>query len=422
MRRMEALHRRFDAVQDALMMHYETGSNALQAQIEYWGLTRKEQVMLFAARSKGYKRLGHTVVPTLAVAQAAAKGAIEMQLLCEKLAASEYNAEPWTMTDTSRETLLAPPQRCFKKRPCLVQVQFDGERGNEMWFTHWEDIYFLDEQDNWTKTKGRVNAQGLYYVNGGLEVYYADFAAEALKYSKNNFWTVTFQNQTLSSRQPAEDARESADPCIQGCDEADRAAGPDLLSRPPSTPPACFRPISKDKLPRSPSRYSRGPDRGEPPWSPGGSSYVSDSGSLCSGLPGKLSSPCSLSPSLSRSPLSSAASVSSLPAVCAGPACGSPCPTPAVEGTKTNEGIPAVLLKGRPNQLKCLRFRLKKTYCVHFWYITTTWFWAGPTGSDRAGRARMLVVFRSNAQRQRFQEKVPIPPGVERSEVSMADV
>ncbi|AFU07687.1 putative E2 protein [Equus caballus papillomavirus 7] len=419
---MEALRSHFDAVQEGLMMHYETGSNKLQSQIEYWALTRKEQVTLYAARSKGRRMLGHTVVPSLAAAQAAAKGAIEMQLLCQKLADSPYAAEPWTMTDTSRETLQASPAGCFKKGPCLVQVQFDGEAENEMWYTLWTSIYYLNEEDQWTKTDGRVDSQGLYYFQDGVRVYYENFATEAERYSKTNVWKVFFQNETFSSlRSGAEEPPQPAGTGVQSVDELDHAA-PRVSARPFTPSPARFGPLSKEQLAGSPPRYSGDSDRGQSPWGHGTPSHVSSAGSLCGGLSGQLPSPCTLSPGLSRSPLSSAASSASLPFVCG---CGSPCrpETPLEDHHHKSEGaVPAVLLKGKANQLKCLRFRLKRTYWVHFWFISTTWFWAGPKGSDRAGRARMLVAFKNKAQRQRFNEKVPIPSGVERSEVSMADV
>ncbi|ADV03084.1 unnamed protein product [Equus caballus papillomavirus 3] len=421
---MEALQTRFDAVQEGLMMHYETGSDNLQAQIDYWCLTRAEQVMLYAARSKGRRKLGHTVVPSLAAAQAAAKAAIEMQLLCEKLANSPYAREPWTMTDTSKETYRAPPEGCFKKGPCLVQVEFDGEPGNEMWYTTWESIYYLDEHDNWIKTHGRVDSEGLYYCQGPLKVYYENFAAEAEKYSKTNVWKVMFQNQTFSSvtcRASTKDTTESAGPSVSGRDEPDCAAAiPSVLPTSATPVSAEQQPLPKELLPGGSPRYCRGSGRGSPHWGVGSPAHVPSPGTLCQGGAGQLPSPPSLSPSLSRSTISPATSPSSVPSVLSSSGCGSPCRP--IEGVKSSEGVPAVLLKGKPNQLKCLRFRLKKTYWVHFWFITTTWFWAGPTGSDRAGRARMLVVFKSSVQRQRFLQKVPLPPGVERSEVFMADL
>ncbi|AKE50905.1 E2 [Trichechus manatus latirostris papillomavirus 4] len=199
---METLHKRLGAVQEQLMDLYEQDSKDLKAQIMHWTLVRKEQVILYAARNSGLRRLGYYTVPSLAVAQAKAKEAIEIGLVLDSLAASAYASEPWTLSDTSSERWLSPPARCLKKGPINVEVIYDGDKDNMMCYTSWQYIYYQDGDDIWRKVEGAVDLLGAYYMDGNYKHYYMYFDDDARRYSKNNYWEVRYKHKVLSPVTP----------------------------------------------------------------------------------------------------------------------------------------------------------------------------------------------------------------------------
>lgn len=71
------------------------------------------------------------------------------------------------------------------------------------------------------------------------------------------------------------------------------------------------------------------------------------------------------------------------------------------------------VLKGGANQLKCLRYRIKKQHCGLYLCISSTWHWTGDTGTERQGRARILLVFPGAEQAQQFLQTVSLPRGVQ---------
>lgn len=77
-------------------------------------------------------------------------------------------------------------------------------------------------------------------------------------------------------------------------------------------------------------------------------------------------------------------------------------------------GHPVVtVLKGGANQLKCLRYRIKKQHCGLYLCISSTWHWTGETGVGRQGRARVLVVFPGPEEAETFMKNVSLPKGVQ---------
>ena len=106
---MDTLSERFNALQENLMDIYESGRDDLETQIMHWQLLRQEQILFYYARKNGVMRLGYQPVPPLATSEAKAKDAIGMVILLESLLKSAYGTEPWTLTQTSLETVRSPP-------------------------------------------------------------------------------------------------------------------------------------------------------------------------------------------------------------------------------------------------------------------------------------------------------------------------
>nr|WJJ59259.1 MAG: E2 protein [Hydrurga leptonyx papillomavirus 2] len=210
---METLSQRLDAVQEKLLSLYEEGSTDLMQQVLHWSLLRQENVLMHFARQKGVRRLGYQPVPTLAVSQEKAKQAIEMELLLASLSKSEYSSEPWTMPETSREMMLAPPANKFKKQGETVEVIFGSDKENAMRYTAWKFVYYMDSKDAWHKTPGHVSHAGLWYYEGDCACFYVDFKDEALKHGSRD-WTVIFKNTVFSSVDSVTSSNGSAAPAV----------------------------------------------------------------------------------------------------------------------------------------------------------------------------------------------------------------
>ena len=194
---MEKLASRLDAVQEELLTLYETGSNTLDSQIRHWSLIRQENVLLHFARRQGIMRLGMQAVPHLSVSQDKAKQAIEMMLLLTNLQHTPYADEEWTLCDTSREALLAPPANCLKKGAVPVTVWFDGDKDNACQHTAWKQVYYQDG-DSWTKTDGGADYTGLFYREDGYKHYYHTFAEDARTYGTTGVYDVEYGNELIS--------------------------------------------------------------------------------------------------------------------------------------------------------------------------------------------------------------------------------
>ncbi|ASH99065.1 E2 [Ailuropoda melanoleuca papillomavirus 4] len=199
---MESLSRRLDVVQESLLNLYETDSTELKSQVEHWSLARRENALLHCARRAGVLRVGYQPVPPLAASQERAKQAIEMQLTLESLLHTEYAWEAWTLADTSWERWTAEPSRCRKKGADQVEVRYDGDKQNCMWYTAWRSVYYIDADDVWHKTRSVVDHCGVYYRDRGGKRYYVRFERDAQRFSRSGQWDVLFNGETISSLEP----------------------------------------------------------------------------------------------------------------------------------------------------------------------------------------------------------------------------
>lgn len=187
---MESLVTRLNVVQEQLMGIYEDGTETLQTQIQHWGLLRKEQVLLHAARQQGFNRVGLISVPPLSVTQQNAKRAIEMHLCVQSLALSAFANERWTLSDTSYELYRTPPVGTFKKQGDQVAVYFDGDKDNCMQYVKWMAIYSPDDRGRWHKQTSHCDHRGIYTVTMGKKDYYVEFSKDAEMYSSSGYWEV----------------------------------------------------------------------------------------------------------------------------------------------------------------------------------------------------------------------------------------
>ena len=147
---------------------YESEPHTLDEQIEVWENIRKQNILLFYGRKEGFKNFGLQPIPSLAVSEYKAKEAIQQVILLKSLKNSAYAREEWSLVDTSAELIHTPPRNTFKKQPYIVEVHYDNNPQNAFPYTNWDVLYVQDEHDNWFKTEGKVDVNGLFYedLNG----------------------------------------------------------------------------------------------------------------------------------------------------------------------------------------------------------------------------------------------------------------
>lgn len=382
---MENLSKALESVQEELLSFYEKDSKDLADQIKHWSLNRREQVLLHVAKRRGVTRIGMTPVPPLAVSQQRAKAAIEQELLLQSLQGSLFGKEPWTLTDTSRERLLAEPAYCFKKGGTQIEVRFDQEEENIASYVLWTAVYYQNASDMWLKSEGGVDMHGLYYTDeDGVKVYYVKFSDEANKYSKTGTYEVL---TTIPTSTPA--ATRRGDTSTPG-----EGTGHYTAPKIPTPAKKRRRPlrISSPRLPTH--RRLRGGGRG----GGGGDSGRRREGELASSPPTSEERPAPPSPEeVGKSTTT----------------------TPRRRRTRLGQLLydardpPVLVLKGDANSLKCVRYRLKSRFSSLFCRVSTTFTWTAPNGPERWGRSRMMLTFRDEEQRASFLDAVTFPKSVQ---------
>lgn len=443
---MDNLSERFNVLQENLMDIYESGQEDIETQIKHWQLLRQEQVLFYYARKNGVMRVGYQPVPPLATSEAKAKDAIGMVLLLQSLQKSPYGKEPWTLTQTSLETVRSPPANCFKKGPQNIEVMFDNDPENLMSYTVWSFIYYQNLDDTWNKVEGRVDYHGAYYMEGSLKVYYIQFEVDAARFGKTGRWEVHVNEDTIfapvTSSSPAAGEGTDASP-INAASRSSPARGlsatsvstrttqrtsPRRYRRKASSPTA-----TTTRHKRQDTRRSRSTSRGRQAISRGGErrqrrrerSYSRDSSRSpnrgrggSSGGPTTRSQSRSLSRSRSRTRSRSRGSSAGggVAPEQVGKSVRSVGRNPGGRLTRLLEEArdpPVILLRGEANKLKCFRYRAKKRYGSLVKYYSTTWSWVGANTNDRIGRSRMLLAFNTYDERELFIQKMKLPPGVD---------
>lgn len=355
----------------------------MEDHVEYWRLIRKEQATLHYAREKGLARVGLIPVPSKQVTKANAKQAIEMEMYLQSLLESPYGGEPWTMAQTSREVFLAAPEYTFKKQGKPVDIEFDGDSLNSVRETVWLFIYAQDTEGRWHKHIGQADGQGAYYKDAdGDRRDYIVFGELAKRYGTTGRYKAVIDDTVIADFTPSGPSPDVA-----------TDSSPRERQRSPRTPK---RPPGRRKQQRTPTPKRPGPSTPlSKPHTPTSKTPRPDKGRGSAGTPpspGEVGRSHTLVPAKGRSRLQRLLQEAVDP--------------------------PALVLTGKANVLKCFRYRVKKTYSKHFVRTSTTWYWTGPQGKERVGKACMLVMFKSPAQRQGFLMSVPIPTSIQSHAVS----
>lgn len=371
---------------------YEEGRNTIDAQIEYWGLVRKENVLMYYGKKEGFKNFGLQQLPSLTVSEYKAKEAIQQMLLLKSLKTSAFGQEEWTLTQTSAELTLTPPRNTFKKEGYTVDVWFDHNPQNSFPYTNWKKIYFQDEQDKWHRATGEVDINGLYFIDAnGDKSYFVLFASESEKYGTTGEWTVHYKNETLSSTSLSSQRSLSV-----------------ISSQGPVT-------SSRDTVPHQKTYSTRrhqseeGSVDSEPSTTSSTSSAVrlrrrrdqqGESTARRAGPRAKRRRTEEVTTSVSAGEVGRGhTSV---------PRSGL---TRLERLAKEARDPPVVVIKGPSNPLKCWRYRCEK-YCNLYTSISTVWRWVkkNETNND-VYKHRMLIAFKGEAQRSQFLKSVNLPKG-----------
>nr|AYA93795.1 MAG: E2 protein [Human papillomavirus] len=192
------LTERLDALQKALSDLIEAGPTDLDSIINYYTLLRKFHVLEYYCKKEGFSHLGLHHIPASRVSEHNAKTAIHMGIVLKSLAKSQFSKETWTLQETSSDLFASPPKNCFKKGGYEVTVWFDDDKDNAFPYVNWENIYYQDAEEKWHKTEGKVDYDGLYYVeHDGSKSYFLLFYEDSVRYSKNKVWSVHYKNEHI---------------------------------------------------------------------------------------------------------------------------------------------------------------------------------------------------------------------------------
>ena len=374
------------------MSLYEEGPITIEGQIRLWETIRREQVLLYYGRKEGLRNFGLQPIPALAVSEYKAKEAILQVLLLKSLQKSEYGREEWRLTDTSAELTHTPPRNTFKKGPFIVNVYFDHNPDNAFPYTQWEWLYVQNENDEWYKTRGLVDINGLYFEdNHGDKSYFTLFATDAQTYGTSGGWTVKYKNETISTSAPVSSSQQrSFSDSFEGSSKGFVSSSGDAVplpktarrketeeGRPHSTTPTTF-------TVRRRRRRTQQRERGTTTVSLRSERRRTQESQL--GVPaGEVGRGHHLVPRTGLKRL---------------------------ERLEAEAGDPPVILvKGSANSLKCWRNRSYKANvpCVK---MSTVFRWAECTENNIGANNRMLIAFKNRAQREVFLKTVRFPKGV----------
>nr|AYA94162.2 MAG: E2 protein [Human papillomavirus] len=375
------LTRRFDALEDRLMTLYESEPNTIDEQIQVWETIRKQNILYYYGRKEGYKNFGLQPIPPLAVSEYKAKEAIQQVLLLKSLKNSAYARENWSLVDTSAELTHTAPRNTFKKGPYIVEVHYDNNPQNAFPYTNWNMLYVQDEHDNWYKTEGKVDVNGLYFEDpSGDKNYFVIFASDAPTYGSTGLWTVHYKNETISNSAFASTSQESFSGFSQGSTKGHVTSSKDTVS------PAETSGREESEEGRASSTTDgrsvrlrrRRPEQGESTPRRKRRRLQTHHSPVS---PGQVGRRYNLVPRTGLTRLERL--------------------------TEEARDPPIIVIKGGSNQLKCWRWRCKKSN-VAFKDISTVFTWVNSSASDKYTH-RMIVAFENNGQRNAFLANARFP-------------
>lgn len=369
------------------MTLYESAPNTIDAQIEIWELIRKENVYYYYGRKEGYKHFGLQPIPVLSVSEYKAKEAIQQVLLLKSLKQSQYGREEWTLTNTSAELTHTQPKNAFKKNPYIVDVYFDHKAENSFPYTNWDSLYIQDDNDEWYKTPGLVDINGLYFEDKyGVKNYFVIFATDAQTYGTTGEWTVYYKNQTISTSS-ASTSQGSLSGSFEGSSRGVVSSSRDAIPA-PETPRRQKgeegRASSTTDTPPTLRRRRRRPSGQQRESSTTRTKRRRLEAETSAVSPGQVGSRHTSVPRRNLSRLERLEAEAKDP--------------------------PVILVTGAANQLKCWRWRCKKAK-VPCKCISTVFSWAGNSSDNCAHNHKMLIAFVSREQRELFRASVKFPQG-----------
>nr|WJJ59271.1 MAG: E2 protein [Hydrurga leptonyx papillomavirus 1] len=432
---METLSQRLGVLQDQMMDLIEQQASQLSAQVKYWYLQRQEQALLYYARQKGLSKLGHSAVPAMQVSKARAETAIQMHLQLSSLQESEFGKLPWTMKETSSERYQANPSCTFKKKGTQVTVHYDNKPDNAVEYTLWLDIY--EQTDGaWTKSAGGADEKGLYVSRDGIKDYYEDFQKDSCRYGTTGEWTVFCGSQTFYFPNSSGSGKQ---PISEVADAAKSTSAPNTqrsLETPTPQPlgsgeRVCAKEVELDrprggqgKLPSSRGRKRPGEPLERDPewdWEPPpvlhGASWgrpqpykVARRGWRHQVLLQQQQQQLQLQQQQQQQLQLQQQLQQQQQQLQPSQRCSSAAEHPNTTPAAASALLPCVVLSGRANPLKCLRYRLWQKYGGLVEDITTTWMWA--KRGKKTGDSQICLVFRTEDLRTTFLSKVCLPKGV----------
>ncbi|ADJ96349.1 E2 protein [Phocoena phocoena papillomavirus 2] len=413
---MESLCSRLDALQEKQMDILELDAGHIADVEKYVELLRKEAMLLCAANSRGLKTVGCTAVPGKQACESNARQTIQLHLLICSLRKSSFANEQWRLSDLTFSMYMCPPRETFKKKGRNVTVMFDDDPSNCMEYTLWSKVYVETEENAWECVESHIDGIGIYYCVQGITVYYVKFLDECKKYGSTCKWKLVDGANDIASllvssttcapeascQQPIlpETSGRQEDTTDRGAFDPDKYTPPRKRYRfaasekPTPQPPV---PSAQPPLPEATTSPTPAPTAAPPttPATPSGS----DSPSITFGSGGSSTGGSG----------DSGGSVSDISNAGRSSNCDCDCGTST--GVRTGFYIPAVLIAGGPNQVKCLRWRLKKKYRGTYKNCSTTWTWVDDDGLTRTCSHRICVSFCCKIQRNCFLQCVPLPQG-----------
>ncbi|AVH76833.1 E2 protein [Tursiops truncatus papillomavirus 8] len=377
---MEKVSSLLNALQEQQMELCEKDSNNLKDHIVYWNLLRRESTLLCAARKKGITKIGIQAVPPSSVCEQLAREAIGMEIMLKSLETSEFGSESWSLTETSREMYNSEPVETLKKEGVTIRVIFDKKTENAMLYTLWKSVYkYVD--GTWGKYKGGVDCSGIY-IEEEEKVYYVNFKDEAKKYSELGVWAVMVQGKLLTDFELVTSSTDTTS-CVSTSESLLETVGvyKENTSRTSSTSTVstvaqttlyqesgqkCKRSYKEDFVETRGGRRKRKHTTTN--------SIVTTSGAYSGGTTNYR-------------------------------------PSGDTNNSHLLSNTPVVILSGTANQLKCLRFRLRKFPGLYA-RCSTTWQWLDRDGVSRTDSHRLSVSFDSTSQRENFIQTAALPDGV----------
>ncbi|AOS89497.1 E2 protein [Rusa timorensis papillomavirus type 2] len=402
---------RLSALLAAQMQHIENDSQSLTDHIHFWRAVRQEQVLLHAARKHNLRAVGMWPVPTAATSAVKAKQAITMELLLTSLLKTDWGRDPWTLSEASWERLQAPPKYFLKKEPKVIEVIYDNDSSNRVWYTVYGTC-LSQTADGWFATKCEADNTGCYVKNmNGEKDYYVRFEEDAVKFSTTGTWEVL--NPTVSSSS-SPDRVDGQPPSLEAENLGTNTpqTGSPQRGRPAGGGSARKRsaPYTTAALPDSPSGSSTGDsDCGGSRCAKRlrGCSSTRGSGDLVC-LPALPPCAGNVSQSLAQLAEASLCSLQTPDSTQRGVGEGS---LPTLE-QQTENPVYCLIFCGNVNDVKCLRWRFKKHHKGKYTDCTTTYQHVGDSGNERKGPAMIMVTFSCRNQRDNFANSAKYPPGV----------